>query len=78
MSSRQLCKKLIRELAIHHLDLSIPHWNQPQDKLDFFKREVVNLFYGAECPRLNVIFRFYLIQIARISGVMKMVGQLIS
>lgn len=40
----QICKKtrrMIRDLALRHLDFSIPYLEQPQSQIDFFKREVL-------------------------------------
>jgi len=40
----------MQELAIRHLDFSTPYWNQSENSLDFFKREVSGqiLFFFAE------------------------------
>ncbi|KAG1802944.1 uncharacterized protein HD556DRAFT_722353 [Suillus plorans] len=43
MNPQMCCKtqRMIRELALRHIDFSIPYPEQPQSKLDFFKREVL-------------------------------------
>lgn len=43
MNPQTCCKtqRVIRELALRHIDFSIPYLEQPQSKLDFFKREVL-------------------------------------
>ncbi|KAG2104050.1 uncharacterized protein F5147DRAFT_271264 [Suillus discolor] len=43
MNPQVCCKtqRMIRELALRHIDFSIPYLEQPQSKLDFFKREVL-------------------------------------
>ncbi|KAG2132306.1 uncharacterized protein EDB93DRAFT_1177042 [Suillus bovinus] len=42
--SSQMCYKTqraIRDLALHHIDFSIPYLEQSQSQIDFFKREVL-------------------------------------
>lgn len=46
---------MIRELALRHIDFSIPYLEQPQSKLDFFKREVIYLGNYLGCLRLKHI-----------------------
>ncbi|KAG2055510.1 hypothetical protein BDR06DRAFT_321375 [Suillus hirtellus] len=43
MNPQVCCKtqRMIRELALRHIDFSIPYLEQPQSVLDFFKREVL-------------------------------------
>ncbi|KAG1746372.1 hypothetical protein EDB19DRAFT_1905830 [Suillus lakei] len=52
MDNQTCCKtqRRIRDLALRHIDFSIPYLKQPQSQIDFFKREVL---LDVELPHLT-------------------------